>query len=108
MDARLRIVLWTESARSDLDEAIAYVGRRSPVAAFRLLNDILERASSLNMLSERGRIIPELNDTSLREVIVGNYRLMYRLSPGEISIVAFLHGARDFATWQRDEPRPDL
>ena len=54
------------------------------------------------MLSERGRIVPELEDPSIREVFIGNYRLLYEVAPAEVSILAILHGARDFAKWREE------
>jgi hypothetical protein len=32
---------------------------------------------------------------------VGRYRLIYRVDPGHVSIVAFVHGARNFRPWWR-------
>ncbi len=58
--------------------------------------------ASLTKLSERGRTVPELEDPNTRELFVQRYRLIYEVHPTEIHILAFLHGARDFAKWQRE------
>ena len=50
-------------------------------------------------LSERRRIVRELNDPTIRELLVFKYRLLYEVEDHGVLIVAFLHGARDFATW---------
>jgi hypothetical protein len=63
----------------------------------------LETADGLQTLSERGRIVPEVGDPMLRELFVYEYRLLYRVSSERVVIRAFLHGARDFAKWQRDQ-----
>jgi len=54
--------------------------------------------SSLSTLSERGRLVPELDDAVTRELFVRNFRLMYEVSSVHVLIVAFVYGARDFET----------
>jgi plasmid stabilization system protein ParE len=39
----------------------------------------------------------------MRELLVGNYRLVYEVDGSRVRIVAFLHGARDFARWRGRE-----
>jgi len=63
----------------------------------------LEAAGSLSTLSERGRIVPEINDPLVRETFVYAYRLLYRVAETRITILAFIHGARDFERWRREE-----
>ena len=41
-----------------------------------------------------GRIVPEIGQDEIREVIVQNYRIMYRVLPGELEILTVRHGAR--------------
>jgi plasmid stabilization system protein ParE len=81
------------------------VGRRladeSPSAAAKLVGDLLDAAESLATLSERGRRVPELNDSQYRELLTRDYRLIYRVTPEEVVIIALIHGARDFRTWWR-------
>jgi hypothetical protein len=48
-------------------------------------------------------MVPELGDPSIRELFVSGYRLLYRVSDRQVTIVAFLRGARDFATWRADQ-----
>jgi hypothetical protein len=57
-------------------------------------------------MSERGRIVPELDDPVTREIFVRDFRLMYELSSTHVFIVAFVYGARDFETWRRERERP--
>jgi toxin ParE1/3/4 len=45
---------------------------------------------------ESGRIVPEVQDPSLREVIIGSYRIVYRLIRTEIHIITIHHAARLF------------
>ncbi len=100
MGPRQRQVVWTVQARLALDEAVAYVAQDSPDAAIRLLEQALDAGASLRSLSERGRVVPEMADPRIREVFVQRYRLMYEVTEAHVRILAFLHGARDFARWQ--------
>jgi plasmid stabilization system protein ParE len=43
-----------------------------------------------------GRMVPELGDESIREVIHGNYRIVYRLRHEAVEIATVFHGARLF------------
>ena len=78
-----------------LDEAVAYVTQDSQAAAERLLIDALDAASSLDVFSERGPIVPELDQPNVRQLLVQRYRLLYEVTSSEVHILAFVHGARD-------------
>ncbi len=43
-----------------------------------------------------GRVVPEVRDESVREVIHGNYRIVYRLRHDVVEIATVFHGARSF------------
>jgi toxin ParE1/3/4 len=43
-----------------------------------------------------GRVVPEVGDDTVREVIHGNYRIVYRVRPDLVEIVTVFHGARLF------------
>ena len=103
MAARRWRVTWSEQASHQVDEAVAYISRDSPLAARRLLADALDAASSLQTMAERGRVVPEVGSAPIREIFVQRYRLIYEISGPEVEILAFLHGARDFVRWQREQ-----
>jgi plasmid stabilization system protein ParE len=84
---------------------IEYIAQDSPQAAVQVLDDALRVATSLATFAERGRVVRELNDPAIRELFVDKYRLQYEVGDMRVLIVAFLHGARDFATWQESQTR---
>ena len=43
-----------------------------------------------------GRVVPELARPTIREVIEGAYRIVYRVTPDAVQILAVVHGARRF------------
>jgi plasmid stabilization system protein ParE len=103
MAARVRSVVWAQSAYAALDEVVAYIAQDSRQAALQVLDRALHTAADLGTLSERGRIVPELDDPAIREVFIHRYRLLYRIDADRVVVVAFLHGARDFARWREDQ-----
>ena len=96
----MRKVLWAEPALSDLDAIHAYISRDSIIYADAVILEILESVDRLLKFPDSGRIVPELGDQETREIIVGNYRVMYDVGQQEIEIVTLLHGARDFPQHQ--------
>jgi plasmid stabilization system protein ParE len=103
MAARVRPVVWAQSAYAALDEVVAYIAQDSRQAAVQVLERALNTAADLDTLSERGRIVPELDDPAIREVFVHRYRLLYRIEADRVAVIAFLHGARDFARWRENQ-----
>lgn len=41
-----------------------------------------------------GRIVPEIGDKRIRERFIYSYRMVYRIEPTRILIVAVIHGKR--------------
>lgn len=101
-----RKVMWTESAWSDLEDAVDYIAKDSHHYAAGLVREARDAARSLAYLAERGRTVPEFNDPSIRELFVGSYRLIYGMTEQAVYIIGFIQGARDlWALWAR-EGRP--
>jgi plasmid stabilization system protein ParE len=71
-----------------------------------LYEDVMAAAASLTTLSERGRLVPELRDRRTREIFIREYRVMYEVHDDLVSVVAFVFGRRDLATWWRERGRP--
>ena len=103
MVTRTRRVIWTESAQRALDDVVTYIAQESSDRAIRVLTRALDVAASLSTLAERGHVVREIGDPTLRELAVYKYRLLYRVREDRVVIRAFLHGARDFSTWRREQ-----
>lgn len=88
---------WAEGAILAVAEAAEYIAKDSPSYAAALVAKAETAANSLFQFPERGRIVPEYGESSVRELFVGRYRLIYRIRGGTVTIVAFVHGARDLA-----------
>jgi len=100
-----RKVIWAYAAEEDLESAASYIYRDSPVYAASFVDRALEAGRSLDEFAERGRMVPELSDSSIREIFVYSYRLAYRIEDDRISILALIHGRRDFQKAWNEEAR---
>lgn len=94
--AKRREVVWTPGARTDLDEIVTYIANDSPASAVAFLETVHSKAESLSTLSERGRVVPELADPNVHELLIHKYRLLYEIHGNEIVVLGVLHGAREF------------
>ena len=93
---------WADSAVADLLDAIEYIAHDSPSYAAALAVRAERVASSLAEMPHRGRVVPEHRVNAVREVIVDSYRLIYRIDDMKVSVIAFVHIARDLARLMSD------
>lgn len=100
MGHRRRGVIWSEGARLELERAVADIAREHPLAASGVLSRVLEAARSLGTLAERGRTVPERDDPAVRELLVNPFRLIYRVRPWEVDVLACIHQRRDLRRWK--------
>lgn len=89
-------VVWTRQAVEDVEAIKAYVARDSERYAALLVERLVAAVSRLETFPHSGRLVPEVGDEALREVIYGNYRLVYRLQVETAEIVTVYHAARLF------------
>ena len=98
-----RSVVWTETAWRDLEHIADHIAEDSPRYAAAFVSRIREKARLLDECAERGRMVPELGESTVRELLIGNYRLVYEISEQTIHILGLIHGARDLANlWERE------
>lgn len=97
-----RTVRWTETATRDLEEAAAFIAKDSRYYAAALVRETQEASRSLRIFAERGRMVPEIGASDIRELFVRNYRVIYQVTTDRVFILAFVHGARHLTTlWER-------
>ena len=86
-------VWWAETAENDLISIIDYIARDNPRQAKKIFAEIRKGAAGLNEFPDRGRMIPELQDqgiTLYQEIIIGPWRLMYRVSEDSVYVLSVL------------------
>ena len=87
---------WAPSARLDLRELASYIAESRPLAVGRFVRQVLQLAEQLADFPESGRVVPEFDDPSIREVIRRPCRIVYRVKSQEqtVEIVRIWHAAR--------------
>ena len=89
-----REVVWTEPAWEDLAAAADYIARDSEHYAASFVQEVKEAAASLSEFAERGQVVPEFEDPTIRELLVKPYRLVYQLAGETVRVLTLIHGAR--------------
>jgi len=87
-------VVWTEFAIEDLKSINDYISKDSKVYASRFVEKLMSRVDQLETNPKSGRIVPEFNIETLRELIEGNYRIIYKIDNDFIGIVRIHHSSR--------------
>lgn len=72
-------LVFTGPALDDLAAIAAFIGRDSAKYASLFLYKVFERADVLKDHPQIGRIVPETDDETIRELIEGNYRIIYKI-----------------------------
>lgn len=94
-------VLWTETARTDLEEIVRFIVHYSLDNALAVLDRLEHAAQKLTRLPERGRCVPELKHLDVltyRELIVRPWRIIYRFDAQRVYVLSVLDGRRDLAS----------
>ncbi len=89
-------VVFSSSARNILAEIVKFIAYDKPQAARKWAASILESVSKLSDLPRIGRIVPEYADDNIREIVKGQYRIVYKIDEEKqtVVIVIFHHGKR--------------
>ena len=87
-------VRWTPQAAGDLEAITDFIAVDSPNYASLFVIDVLTAVERLVVFPRSGRVVPELCDPNIREIILGNYRIVYRISGDLVEILTVWHGAR--------------
>jgi plasmid stabilization system protein ParE len=85
-------IIWSPLAVDGASEIASYIARDKPSAADKWINTVFSKVEQLKSSPEIGRIVPELNNTQFREILYGNYRIIYRIGKNQISFLTIRHG----------------
>lgn len=87
-------VVWSPEALEDVESIAGYIAKDSAFYAAAVVQKILDTSRDLGHFPLVGRIVPELEDESIRERFVYSYRLIYRMRDNVITVAAVIHGKR--------------
>jgi len=89
-------ILFTPRFKSDISEIVHYISQDNPNAATDWSKSIFDSIKSLENFPLLGRIVPEYSEDTIRELIKGQYRIVYKInqSEEEIYILTIHHSKR--------------
>jgi toxin ParE1/3/4 len=88
-------IVWSLQAEDDLTDIASYISADSEHYATVFVMDVLEAIDHLADFPLMGRVVPEFNDSYIRELPLGSYGIVYRvLDSSTVEIATIYHGAR--------------
>jgi toxin ParE1/3/4 len=91
---------WTFQALEDLAEIDHYLHANAAKYADFVISSVLEVTTQLEQFPKSGRIVPEMNIPSVRELIVLKYRIIYQMpSSDEVNILTIRHSSKPLNTF---------
>jgi len=87
-------VVWTAQAWERLMEIETFIAQDAPAAATKLIDRLISRTDALAHHPDRGRRLSEMPASGLRELVVGNYRIVYRRGSQVVEVLAVFEGHR--------------
>lgn len=87
-------LIWTERAKKDLIEIGKFIAKDKAGAARRWVEKLRQRARLAKDMPLAGRKVPEIDRNDVREVFLGNYRIVYLVKKGSIIILTIFEGHR--------------
>jgi toxin ParE1/3/4 len=89
-------IVWSASAVRDLTDIAAFIARTSPRYASLVTQRLIAAVGRLEQFPESGRVVPELAEPRVREVIHGSYRIVYELRDSRVEILTVFRASRRF------------
>jgi toxin ParE1/3/4 len=85
------MVRWTHTSKLDLMQIYNYIAKDSIYYAKKVVSDIIDKSENLDIFPNMGRIVEEMNEEDLKEIIVYSYRLIYRIVEDGVNVIAIAH-----------------
>ena len=87
-------VEWSSQAAQDLESIVEFISKDSPQYARLFVSDIFRTLDRIATFPNSGRTVPEAGNPAIREVILGSYRVMFRVGKEKVGLITIHHGAR--------------
>jgi toxin ParE1/3/4 len=84
-------VQWTHVAYKRLEDIYAYIEKDSPVSAAKWAEKLLRKIEGIKDFPKAGRAVPELDSGNIREIVYGNYGLIYKVKDETVYIMTIRH-----------------
>jgi len=84
-------IIWTRQALQMVNDFVNYIAQDDYATAEQWALDLMSQTDKLADYPRIGRVVPEYGEETLRELIVGNYRIPYRIKENAVYIEAVWH-----------------
>jgi toxin ParE1/3/4 len=97
------VLRWTDQAVEDLRSIRLFIERDSPRYARLVAERLYDATSQIELFPYSGRMVPELNREDMRELIVGDYHIVYRVDDELVFLLTIYRSSRLFPRHLFDE-----
>jgi toxin ParE1/3/4 len=91
-------ILWSPLAIERVSEIVEYIAQDNPGAAENRVNTVFRKVEELKEFPESSRVVPETDNQSIRELLYGNYRIIFRVEENRLSVLTVRDGKQILRT----------
>ena len=86
------IVHVSARATADLAAIRAWIAADEAAAAQSMVAKLIYRMANLTTMPRVGRVVPEIGQERIREVLEGKYRIVYRIDDDTLAVLTVFEG----------------
>ncbi|MCC5614966.1 type II toxin-antitoxin system RelE/ParE family toxin [Nostoc sp. CHAB 5836] len=90
----MALVSWTSQALTDVEAIGDFIARDAPSFAQVFVDRVFQSVERLQQFPLSGRVVPEIAQEDIREIIFGSYRIVYLVSDDQVNILTVFHSSR--------------
>lgn len=80
-------VIWSPLAVEQAQDIASYIALDKPSVAKQWIDEIFDSVTRLADFPESGRVVPEIKRKNIREIVQGNYRIIYKVTNNSINVL---------------------
>lgn len=85
-------IIWSPKATDRVIEIGEYIAQDSLSRANKWIKAIFNEVKILKKFPQNGRKVPETKRNDIRQILFGNYRIIYKIDKNKLSILTIRHG----------------
>ena len=85
-------VIWSPLSLDRIVDISDFIAEDKPGASVKWVDSVFDSVERLIKFPESGRAVPEINRKDMREILLGNYRIIYRIEEKTITVLTVRHG----------------
>ena len=94
------MVIWTIPAKDDLRRVYTFIAEDSRYYASEVVEKFVTLTTKLTLFPNQGRVVPELGNPNIRELMIFSYRVIYQHQHDKIYILAIVHMRQKFKKFE--------